>query len=145
MRHHRLALGGLDVEDQPVLCDAERERVRAALVAFRRKGVLLDQVVDRDRALVLDVGVGTADGFFVERNLDQMLRLAFRPAAHFGLSRIAMERAWPCRPSASPSAIAAGASARSDSGPHLRIDVRFMKSSTPRPDEKRAERAVGST
>ena len=32
-----------------------------------------------------------------------------------------------------------------DPGPHLSIDVRFMKSSTPRPDENRAERAVGST
>ena len=31
------------------------------------------------------------------------------------------------------------------SGPHLRIEVRFMKSSTPRPEENRAERAVGST
>ena len=30
-------------------------------------------------------------------------------------------------------------------GSHLRIEVRFMKSSTPRPEEKRAERAVGST
>ena len=30
-------------------------------------------------------------------------------------------------------------------GLHLRIEVRFMKSSTPRPEEKRAERAVGST
>ena len=29
--------------------------------------------------------------------------------------------------------------------PSLRIEVRFMKSSTERPDEKRAERAVGST
>ena len=48
-------------------------------------------------------------------------------------------------PSASPSAIAAGASARNCSGPHLRIEVRFMKSSTPRPEENRAERAVGST
>ena len=38
-----------------------------------------------------------------------------------------------------------GSERGSCSGPHLRIDVRFMKSSTPSPDEKRAERAVGST
>ena len=38
-----------------------------------------------------------------------------------------------------------GASARSCSGPSFRIEVRFMKSSTERPDENRAERAVGST
>ena len=30
-------------------------------------------------------------------------------------------------------------------GPSFRTDVRFMKSSTERPDENRAERAVGST
>jgi hypothetical protein len=30
-------------------------------------------------------------------------------------------------------------------GPSFSIEVRFMKSSTPRPEEKRAERAVGST
>ena len=41
--------------------------------------------------------------------------------------------------------IAAGPSARNWSGPHFRIEVRFMKSSTPRPDENRAERAVGNT
>ena len=34
---------------------------------------------------------------------------------------------------------------RSCSGPSFRTEVRFMKSSTDRPDEKRAERAVGST
>ena len=44
-----------------------------------------------------------------------------------------------------PSVIAAGPNARNWSGPHFRIDVRFMKSSTPRPEENRAERAVGST
>ena len=31
------------------------------------------------------------------------------------------------------------------SGPHFRIEVRLTKSSTPSPEEKRAERAVGST
>ena len=37
--------------------------------------------------------------------------------------------------------MAAGPSARSASGSHFRIEVRFMKSSTPSPDENRAERA----
>ena len=55
------------------------------------------------------------------------------------------ERAWAASPSASPSAMAAGPSAASWSGPHLRMEVRFMKSRTPKPEEKRAERAVGST
>ncbi len=53
------------------------------------------------------------------------------------------ERAWACRLSASPSAMAASASARNPSGPHFSSVVRFMKSSTPSPEEKRAERAVG--
>ena len=65
--------------------------------------------------------------------------------AHFWLRRIDTERAWALNPSASPSAIAAGPSARNCSGPHLSKDVRFMKSSTPKPDENLAERAVGST
>ena len=39
----------------------------------------------------------------------------------------------------------AGASSRNSSGPSFSTDVRFMKSSTERPDENRAERAVGRT
>ena len=38
-----------------------------------------------------------------------------------------------------------GRAPRSCSGPSLSSEVRFMKSSTDRPEEKRAERAVGST
>ena len=38
--------------------------------AFRREQVLLDQVVDRDRALMLDVGAGTPDRFLIERHRD---------------------------------------------------------------------------
>ena len=68
-----------------------------------------------------------------------------RRAAHRGLSRIATERAWASRPSASAERDRGGPERGKRSGPHLRIEVRFMKSSTPRPDEKRAERAVGST
>ena len=45
----------------------------------------------------------------------------------------------------SPSAIAAGPNSANWSGPSLRIEVRLTKSSTERPEEKRAERAVGST
>ncbi len=118
-----------------------------AVVVERREGVVLEQIVDRDRALVLDVAVGAADRILVERDRDQAVGivLGVRGAGHRGLRRIATERAWASSPSASPSAIAAGPSARSCSGPHLRIEVRFMKSSTPRPEEKRAERAVGST
>jgi hypothetical protein len=41
--------------------------------------------------------------------------------------------------------MAAGPIVRKASGPHFRIEVRFMKSRTPKGDEKRAERAVGKT
>ena len=38
-----------------------------------------------------------------------------------------------------------GPSAASDFASHLRIEVRLRKSSTPSPEEKRAEREVGNT
>ena len=41
--------------------------------------------------------------------------------------------------------MAAGPSALKLAASSLRIEVRFMKSSTPRPEAKRALRAVGST
>ena len=69
----------------------------------------------------------------------------FGQLCHDRLRRNPIERECASSPSACPSVIAAGPSARSWSGPHLRIEVRFMKSSTPRPEENRAERAVGST
>ena len=115
--------------------------------AFRREQVLFDQVVDRDRALVLDVGTGAADRFLIERHRDDAV-VANPPLAaawSWQIEAHPTERAWASRPSALPSVIAAGPSARNWSGPHFRIDVRFMKSSTPSPDENRAERAVGST
>src|SRR5215212_4044046 len=115
--------------------------------AFRREHVFFDQIVNRDRALVLDVRAGTPNGFLVQHHRnDAVLRVSpWWSSGHHRLRRSPTERAWASRPSALPSVIAAGPSARSWSGPHFRIDVRFMKSSTPSPDENRAERAVGST
>src|SRR5262249_56724156 len=112
--------------------------------ADRCERVVLEQVVDRHRALVLDVGAGAADRALVERDLDEAL-LALGRRAHRRLSRIATERAWADRPSASPSAIAAGPSAASCSGPPRGNEGRLMKTSTPRPAEERAARAGGST
>src|SRR5262249_32965783 len=143
--HDGLALGMADVEHQAVAGEAQMQRERALGAAQRRKAVLFQEIVDRNGALVLDLGTRSPDRIFVERHLDEALGFRGAGAAHRGLNRIATERAWASRPSASPSAIAAPPSARSCSGPHLRIDVRFMKSSTPSPEEKRAERAVGST
>ena len=71
MRHHRRAVLEANVEHQPVAVDRQMQRVRAAVVADRREGVLLEQIVDRDRALVLDVRIGAADRSFVEGDGDQ--------------------------------------------------------------------------
>ena len=61
MRDHRRAVGFADVEDEAVAADADRERVGPAVMVERTKAVVLDQIVDRDRALVLDVAVRAAD------------------------------------------------------------------------------------
>src|SRR6202040_3929054 len=127
--------------------DGKMQREGAAVDALRREQILLDQVVDRDGALMLDVRTGTADRFLIKRDRnDAVLRIvSWRRRGHGRLRRIPTEREWASRPSALPSVIAAGPSARNCSGPHFRIEVRFMKSSTPKPEENRAERAVGST
>ena len=70
MRHHGRAVLAADVEHQPVAGDGEVQRERPLRVAFRREQVLLDQIVDRDRALMLDIGTGTPDRFLIERHRD---------------------------------------------------------------------------
>ena len=47
------------------------QRERSAVVVLGRKGVVLEQVVDRNRALVLDVGVGAAHRVLIERDRNQ--------------------------------------------------------------------------
>src|ERR1700710_1048866 len=147
MRHHRRAVLAADVEHQPGSGGTDVQRERTLLRALGREQVFLDQVVDRDRALVLDVGPGTPDRFLVERHRNDAAPgvVLWWWFAHDRLRRSPTERAWASRPSALPSVIAAGPNARNWAGPHFWIAVRFMKSSTPRPDENRAERAVGST
>src|SRR5215472_7497957 len=148
MRDHGRAALAEDVEHQAVAGNSNMQRKRpAAVVTIGRKEILLDQVVDRDRALVLDVRAGPPDRFLVQRHRDDAVGglIPGGRLAHVRLRRSPTDREWASSPSALPSAIAAGPSARNWSGPHFRIDVRFMKSSTPRPEENRAERAVGST
>src|SRR5271169_6147791 len=147
MRHDRRTAFAANIEHEPVAGNADVQRKRPIVDAFRRKQILFDQIVNRDRALMFDIGTGTPDRFLIERHRDDaVLRIIpWRRLVHGRLRRSPTERAWASRPSALPSVIAAGPSARSWSGPHLRIEVRFMKSSTPRPDENRADRAVGST
>ena len=72
MRDHRRAISALNVEHQPIAGNRKAQRVRAVLVAERLEGVFLEQIVDRDRAFVLDIGIGAADRVFVERHLDEM-------------------------------------------------------------------------
>src|SRR5579871_636595 len=146
MGDDRRAVGGADVEHQAIARNAELQCVGALVVAGRLELVLGQQIVDGDRALVLDVAARAPDRGLIER--DGGKAIAAFPAwcaCHYLLSRMATERAWASSPSAVPSAMAAPPNARNCSGPHLRIEVRFMKSSTPRPEENRAERAVGST
>src|SRR4029077_19889066 len=90
--------------------------------------VLLQEIVDRNRALMLYVGIGAADGSFVERNRYQAARALF---AHclFCFMRSSTERACASSPSARPRAMAAGPSFSSWAAPVFKIDVRFMKSS----------------
>jgi hypothetical protein len=73
MRDHRRAVGAADVEHEAASGDAQMQRERAAVVVLGRKGVVLEQVVDRDRTLVLDVGVGAADRILIERDRDETL------------------------------------------------------------------------
>src|SRR5690606_10580030 len=111
------------------------------------EGIVLEQVENRHPALVVDVGIAAAERGLVQRDGDQtaaavvvaaVVRSAgagrghgrSRQLSRARLRRIATERAWPSRPSAVPSAIAAGPMAARASALHLRIEVRFMKSST---------------
>src|SRR5688572_4299739 len=59
--------------------------------------------------------------------------------------RISMDSAWASRPSRWARASAAGAMAARLFASHEISEVRFMKSSTDRPEAKRAVREVGST
>jgi hypothetical protein len=57
MRYHRLVVRASDVKHQPVFLDADTQRIRALVMIDRRERVLLDQVIDRGGALMLDVGL----------------------------------------------------------------------------------------
>jgi len=61
MRDHWRAIGKLDVEHQPVAGDRQRKFVRPTLVTAGMERIVFQQVVDRDRTLMFDVGVGAAD------------------------------------------------------------------------------------
>jgi hypothetical protein len=141
----RIAVFARDGEDQARFDQRQFQPVGPlAGVADRLEAVLLDQVEDRDRALMLDVGRGAADRF-VQLDVDQPVRVL--AACPSGLTvqpdgdgtRMGVE------PFAFGKRDGGGRQRASWSAPSFSIEVRFMKSSTDRPEEKRAERAVGST
>src|SRR5262249_30156688 len=114
MSHHRRAIGAADVKYETRAGNAQVQRKRSLLVVVRGKGIVFEQIVDRDGSLVLDVGIRAADRRFVERDRSEAVFLAVgraRRACHRGLKRIITERAGASSPSASPKAIAAGPSA----------------------------------
>src|SRR5690606_14178341 len=136
-----------DVEDQAVLLDGEHELERPLVVggAHRGEDVLLDQVEDRDLALMLDIRRPAHHAALVELHVDEAVAVGWAAFAHAAPSRIDTDSAWPCRPSASASATAAGPISCSEVASHCTSVVRFMKSSRLRPEAKRAAPAVGST
>ena len=109
--HDILAAFARDGEDEALFGQRQFQLVGAALgIVDRREAVFLDQVEDRDRALMLDVGRRTANRF-VEDDIDQ-LGVGATGARHlYMFNLMATERACASRPSALASVIAAGASA----------------------------------
>jgi hypothetical protein len=71
VRDDGLAAFSADVEAEPVLDDREMQRIGPALVARNREGVGFEDVVDRDRALVLLVRAAAADRGLVEGQRDE--------------------------------------------------------------------------
>src|SRR5690554_7388687 len=115
--------------------------------------VVFEQVVNGDAPFMHLVRIDRGDGIGIERDGHQTIGVGrigrgARVRAHQHAQRFRrMEMDCPCPCSASTSAMvtAASESAESEDGSQPRMEVRFMKSSTPRPEAKRAERAVGST
>src|ERR1700744_1117689 len=146
MRRKHLARFARNFEGEFGVMQRYFQRVGAIVAIRQAEVVLFDEIVDRDLTLVLLIGRAAANRSLIERHRHETISPWLLRAHEFVRpSRKATERAWASRPSALPRAIAGGPSAARLSGEHFRIDVRFMKSSTPRPDEKRAERAVGNT
>ena len=94
MHHAGRAVLPLDVEHQAIAGDADMQGIRTAEVALRHEQVLLDQIVDRDRALMLDVRPRPPDRFLIERHRDHAVVgiVALRGLGHDRLSRNPTER-----------------------------------------------------
>src|SRR5262249_60023085 len=115
MSDHRRAVRAPNVQHEARSANAKMKRKRTLVAAVRGKGIVFEQIIDRDGTLVLDVGIRPADGIFVERHRDEAVLLSLGRALrayHRGLKRIITERACPSSPSASPKAMAARPRAR---------------------------------
>ena len=111
MEHDLLAAFAVDGKDELLFHQRQLEPVRTAgLIAERTKAVFLDQIEDRDGALMFDIRRGTADRF-VEFDVNQSAVRRQRHDQTF--NRIATERPWASKPSAFAKAMAAGARTRS--------------------------------
>src|SRR5260221_2077768 len=122
MSDHGCTVRAPDVEHEARSGDAQMQRKRPLVVVVRGKGIVFEQIVDRDCTLVLDVGIGAPNRIFVQSHRDEAVLLSVGralPACHRGLKRIITEPAWPSSPSASPCAMAARPSWRHWSGPQL--------------------------
>ena len=102
------------------------------LMTDRCKAILLQQVINGDRALMFDLGVALFDATGVE--MDRSDTLGASRSCQFLSRRTATERPCALSPSAPAKVRAAGPIAAIPAGLHSIIVVRFMKSSTPRPD-----------
>jgi hypothetical protein len=96
---------------------------------------------------VLDVGVRAADRILVERDRNEAIGALFGlgVAGHRGLRRIATERACASRPFRLAQRYRRRTQGAQLVGTAFQDRGALHESSTPRPEEKRAERAVGST
>ena len=144
-----------DGEHQPVLDDGELQRVGAVVAALEREALPsrmskiatsrscsmlgLPRPIEASSSLMatsLDLELGSNPGARTWRRLS----LAVAAAEADG-DRAAMR----LQALGAGERHGGGRQASSARGSSCRIDVRFMKSSTPSPEEKRALRAVGST
>ena len=82
MRCVRRAVFERDVEDETIFLDREAQAIGSAVGARGREVVLLEQIEDRDAALVLDVGAARRDRRLVEIDVDeaQARRVVARPS-----------------------------------------------------------------
>ena len=84
LRHAQVVL---DIEEEPPLLAADAQPIGAARSARRGEGVLLQQVVNGDAALVLVVRAAPESGGRIQHDLDQPVRAGRVPVHVFTPTR----------------------------------------------------------